>query len=152
MIIRPDDLLVQGPGRYNTPDVSEAWAESMRTLRAALADDEVDTVGILIGIPGSGKTTWANKHDRPGLVLFDAVWANARRRASMAARIRAAGKDALAVWVKTPLSIALLRNAQRPPWRQVPEPVCRDAAIRLRRARPHKREGWSQLVVVNGLA
>ncbi len=141
-------MLTRGPGRWNRPDVAEAWAQSFRMFREALLDPVFEAAGILVGVPGAGKTTWADKHDRAGVVLFDAVWANPARRRSMAGRIRAAGKDAIAVWVRTPLSVCLDRNALRPAWRRVPEPFCRDAAIKLRRNKVVKAEGWSTIVRV----
>ena len=105
MILAPDDLLPQGPSRWTPGAVGEAWSTCRRALKVALLDPEVLTVGILVGIPGSGKTAWARTHQEPGLVLFDACWAQAGRRAAVARQIRRAGRHAVAIWIRTPLQV-----------------------------------------------
>lgn len=152
MIVSPERLLEPVLGRFqDRAAVSEAWASSMRAFREALRDPKVIDAGILVGCPGSGKSTWARAHDDPRLVLFDAVWANRKRRAATAARIRQAGKIAVAVWVKTPLEVAMARNASRPAWRRVPEPVILAAARDLKRDPPTQAEGWNRVIVVPGM-
>ncbi len=152
LVIRPDDLLKQGPGRWNRDDVAEAWAECARRLRAALLDPAVLVVGPMVGAPGSGKTTWSDRVERDGWVLHDAVWANPRRRAKLAARIRRAGKRPVAVHVVTPLALCLARNDARPPWRRVPEATLRRDALQIRLWPPSWREGWDAVEVVDGTA
>ena len=150
MIVRPEALLEQGPGRWTKERVAGAWAEASRRFRSALADPSIVHAGAMIGIPGAGKTTWSDRHDRDGLVLFDAVWADPRRRAALARRIRMAGKVPIAVWVRTPLPLAIQRNAARPDWRRVPESFVRRAAASLLACPPTIREGWQQITMVDG--
>jgi hypothetical protein len=71
---------------------------------------------------------------------------------AMAARIRKARKNAVAVWVRTPLSLALERNAERPAWRRVPEPVILNNFVSLRMSPPDYREGWTRILIVDGAA
>lgn len=156
MIVSPEALLDPVEGRFDDrAAVSEAWANATRQFRDALADPQVLDAGIMIGWPGSGKSTWAAAHDDTRIVLFDAVWADRARRIAIANRIRRARKNAVAVWVRTPLPIALDRNAARPAWRRVPEAVVREYAIALLRDSPTRTEGtrsivWDRVIVVPG--
>jgi predicted kinase len=151
-VIRPDDLLPQGPGRWTKQTVGEAWAEAHRRLRTALADPAVREIVILVGVPGAGKTTWVSAQHRPGAVAFDAVSADPRRRAALARRIVAAGKLATAVHVQTPFGLCLQRNAARPVWRRVPEAFMRRVARALLTSPPNRSEGWTSVETVGGLA
>lgn len=150
MILRPDDLLVAGPGRWERSAIAEAWAQCFRWLRAALASPQILRAGVLVGIPGAGKTTWSGVNDRVDTCLHDAVWADPRRRAQLAARVHAAGKTAIAIWVRTPIDVCLLRNAARPEWRRVPEDAMRSAAALLDRFPPSRAEGWDAVSIVDG--
>jgi predicted kinase len=150
MILRPESLLPQGPTPRTREMVADAWATCRRALKAALVDPAVHTVVVMVGTPGSGKTTWSDAHDAEGVVVFDAVWAHPGRRAAMARQIRAASRRAVAVWVRTPLPEALARNAARPVWRRVPQSFCLRAAAALHAQPPHVREGWNEVQVVDG--
>lgn len=149
MIVSPERLL-RPHGFTDRERVAEAWADSMRAFREGLADPSILDVGIMVGIPGSGKSTWVEANDTDSVMLFDAVWANRGRRVAVAKRIRAAGKNAIAVVVKTPISVAMVRNASRPAWRRVPEGVIRKAARDLRVEPPTMAEGWSGMITVDG--
>lgn len=147
MIICPDALLPEGPDRWTRATVAEAWAQCRRDLRAALEDPAVEAVAIMIGIPGAGKSTWAQAHDREGLVIFDACWSHRGRRAAVARQIRSASKRAIAVWIRTPLDLCRDRNDGRPPWRRVPDAALSRAYLALRECPPVMAEGWSRVLV-----
>lgn len=151
-VLRPDDLLPQGEGRWTRETVAEAFATCARALRdEVLPDPAIARVLVLIGIPGAGKTTWAAAQpDDPAAVLYDVVNADPARRAALARKIRAAGKAAIAVHVVTPVAVALERNAARPSWRRVPEQFVRRVASQLLARPPSPAEGWSAVVVVRG--
>lgn len=151
MILAPDDRLPDGPARWSREALAEAWASCRRDLRAALADPDVATVAILVGVPASGKSSWSRDNDQPGLVIFDACWADRARRIGIARQIRAAGKVAIAVWVQTPLDVCRERNAARPPATRVPDVALARAWISLRHGPPVLAEGWSRVLVVDGL-
>lgn len=148
MIISPEAIVGQA---IRSPDaVRAAWREAMRAFREQLDDPDVLDVAVMIGIPGSGKSTWAQRHDVPRSVIFDAVWSRAGRRVALASRIRRAGKTAIAVWVKTPIGLCMQRQAERPAWRRVPEATIRRNALDLKRQPPTWHEGWHHMIVVRG--
>jgi predicted kinase len=152
MLLAPDDLLPPGPARWTRETVSAAWQTCRRQLREALAHPAVERVLVLVGVPGSGKSTWARDHEQPDVVVFDACWAEPGRRAALAAQIRAAGKVPIAVWVRTPLEVCRERNALRPPDRRVPDVALLRAAVALRHAPPTVAEGWAAVWEVDGEA
>jgi tRNA uridine 5-carbamoylmethylation protein Kti12 len=149
VILRPEDRVAHDEAGQRTA-IAEAWASCRRELRSALADPSTTEVVVMVGTPGAGKTTWSDAHDGPGVVVFDAVWANQARRRALALQIRAAGKLAVCVWVRTPLDECLRRQALRPVWRQVPGAVCHRAALALHTHPPNMGEGWSRLLLVDG--
>lgn len=152
-VVRPDDLLPVGEGRWTRETVGEAFAESARRLRAHLADPAIERVYVMIGLPGAGKSTWLDRQPQdPAAVAYDVVNAHRGRRSSLARRIRDAGKTPIAVVVSTPLSLCLMRQLERPTWRRVPEAFIRKTCIELRREPVVLAEGWAQIVAVDGTA
>jgi predicted kinase len=151
-VLRPDDLLPKGEGRWTRETVGEAFAACARALRdEVLPDPAIRTVIVMVGLSGAGKTTWcARQPEDPSTVVYDVVNADAARRAALAKRITAAGKDAVVVWVQTPITLCLARQQSRPPWRQVPEAAIRSSAINLRRTPPTLAEGWTRIELVDG--
>lgn len=148
-VIGPDELLPEGRPPTQT-EVGEAWAQAHRDLRAALADPAIRRVFVLVGIPGSGKSTWCRAQpEMPQAVAFDAVMSQRPRRSALAMRIRATGRDAIAVVMQTPIAIAMERNAARPPARRVPETAITRAAVALRSEPPCEAEGWSDIWLVS---
>lgn len=150
MILAPDDRLPQGPARWTREALGEAWASCRRDLKTALLDPGVKTVAVLVGVPASGKSSWSREHDREGLVIFDACWADRGRRQGIARQIRQAGKVAVAVWVQTPLDVCRERNAARPPLTRVPDVALTRAWVALRHEPPVMGEGWSRVLVQDG--
>lgn len=148
MIVDPDLLLEQGPGRYDPEKVARAWSQCFRRVRDAIADPAIREIGIMVGTPGSGKSTIAVDFDRPDVLIFDAVWGIAARRAAFARQLVASGSRSFAVWVRCPLRVALERNAARPAWRRVPRRHVIESDARLKRAPPSKLEGWNRIAVV----
>lgn len=151
MILSPDALLPEGPSRWQPHLVAEAFAHCHRTLRdSVLLDPSVHAVGIVMGAAGSGKSTWARLHDESGVVLMDAVWATAGKRAGLASRISQMGKRSVCVWLRTSLATCRSRNAAREAWRRVPEDALLRSWREIETNPPCRAEGWSHVEIVDG--
>lgn len=67
MLICPDDHM-EGPRTSQV--MSAAFRKAFFRLRASLP--KATELVVLVGLPGSGKSTWAARNDRPDRVIFDA--------------------------------------------------------------------------------
>src|SRR2546423_15549141 len=81
MIIESDQQLYENGRYYWTPQrVVAAWSRCLQQLTPALASGKYRLLMMLIGIPGSGKSTYASANDRPDVVIFDGTFVDAKRR------------------------------------------------------------------------
>lgn len=115
-IINPDDVLNTPGGRVWTPERNaEAWARSYEALEQALAHASRDVrVIVVCGVQGAGKTSWiASQAPTMPVIYFDAALPGARHRAPIVATARRHRNPIDAVWIDTPLEIAIERNARR---------------------------------------
>lgn len=128
-ILNPDDFL--GYPRLWTPErnaqawenLYEALTEKLRNRQAAMG------MYIVCGVQGAGKTSWI-RHNRAffaaSSIIIDAALPAARHRQRALAIAREFAVDAEAVWIDTPLAVALARNALRSPDEQVAEDAVRN--------------------------
>lgn len=77
-------------------------------------------VYVLMGLPGSGKSTWAREHDNQDTLIWDSTNLDRVKRIIFFAAIAAAGYEVNLVYVKTPLSTCIERQQAREPNRQCP--------------------------------
>lgn len=148
--INPDQYLETDAGRVWTPERNaEAWRLSFQHLERAMADAGPDARVILIcGIQGAGKTRWISSQpasDRT--IYFDAALPRARHRAPIVDIARRAGIDIEAVWIDTPLAVALVRNAERPDDQVVPEMAILSVADQFEP--PQMAEGFAQVRIIH---
>ena len=122
-IIDPDAFLEIGTGRVWTPERNaEAWRLAFEALRRWLEAEPVTRVVIVCGLQGAGKSSWiAGQVPTPGTVYFDAALPGARHRVPIIALARSHHVRVEAVWIRTPLPVALDRNRLRAEDRRVPE-------------------------------
>lgn len=152
MIISPDSLLPDGPTRWEQALVGEAFATCHRAIRDThLHDPSIVAVGIIMGVPGAGKSTVAPRLDSPSSVLMEAVWASAGHRKGFAERVKAARRTAVCWWVRTPLEVCRERNNARSEWRRVPDSVLVAAHRAIEKDRPTRREGWTVVEIIDGV-
>lgn len=147
----PDEFLEDGPERYTEESVREAWSLAWREFALGLANPLVTTVVVPVGPPGAGKSHWLRAQPPdPSVLAFDATWTTPARRAAMCQRILRAGKRAIAVVFTTPLQVCHARNDDRPIGRRVPKALIDQSATNLRRTPVWRREGWTQILQVDG--
>ena len=147
--INPDDHLETDAGRVWTPERNaEAWRRSFQQLERAIADAGPSARVILVcGLQGAGKTCWiGNQPSSAGTIYFDAALPRARHRAPVIDIARRSGVDIEAVWIDTPLAMALIRNARRPEDQVVPNAAIRSVADRFEP--PRTAEGFARVRIV----
>lgn len=64
MILSPDHFMYSSDGEYLYSPTREAaaWKETLSKVGSLLKENRFKKVIVLIGLPGTGKTAWANDH------------------------------------------------------------------------------------------
>jgi hypothetical protein len=148
--INPDRFFETRDGRITTPE-RNAWAWQQRYLaleRALSRSNPKSTPYLMIGVQGSGKSTWARKMvgGNPNAIIFDAIPVKRSERDSLLVMASRHRVPAVAVWCRAPLAACLERNAARPPDEMANEQGLRNvfAALEL----PVVAEGFSAIIEV----
>ena len=157
--INPDDFLLTPSGREWTPERSKAaWEQAYAALRRSLSPVPRDDAAgrdrdlyLVCGIQGAGKSTWirGNASRLAPCVFFDAAVPRAAHRLPILAVAQSAGTAVHAVWIDTPLEVALRRNAQRQSDERVPEAAIRCVAAQFEP--PSLSEGFVEVTRVEDL-
>lgn len=147
MILSPDHLLVDldGTYRFTRERVRAAWDAVAEKTREALRDPAVRGLVLLVGVPGSGKTTWLRSHEDPSLVYVDAVFPSRRSREPFVGLAREAGKPSLALVFTTPFETCLARNDLRHEGRRVPPEKMEQFRSELEAEPPTPDEGLTSV-------
>ncbi|MDQ1158105.1 hypothetical protein QE385_002432 [Sphingomonas sp. SORGH_AS 950] len=151
IVINPDAFLETDHGRVWTAERNEAaWAWCYAALEQALSRlPRPGRVILVCGIQGSGKTCWiASQPVCPATVYFDAALPGIRHRARIVAIAKQADMPIEAVWIDTPVAIALSRNACRPADQIVPEAAILSVAGQFEP--PSLAEGFIRIHVHKG--
>ncbi|MEF2074379.1 AAA family ATPase [Consotaella aegiceratis] len=150
-IINPDDFLLTPHGRlWSVERNKAAWRRCHETLQHKLLNDhQVQTVVIVCGLQGAGKSSWiAQQPEQANVIYFDAALPGARHRQPIVDIARAAEAVVEAVWIKVPLAVALERSSARQQDLRVPEDSIRSVA-RLFEP-PTLEEGFDRVRIVDG--
>lgn len=123
VVIDPDTFLEAEGARVWTPERNaDAWRRAFDTLRQVLGTGTVRRLVVVCGLQGAGKSTWIVQQEPvAGTAHFDAALPGARHRAPIIDIARLFDVPVEAVWIRTPLAVALERNRQRPADRRVTE-------------------------------
>lgn len=142
MLISPDNYLMTPEGQYlwSQERVVWAWEESRRVFLEALSSGTYKKVVLLMGAPGSGKSTWLASHQKEGVLYFDATLKNWRSREPYVVSARKQGIPVEVVWLDTPLEECLRRNAGRTPDRKVSEGIVTSMWETINRFPPDPRK------------
>ncbi len=149
--INPDDFLETPEGRVWTPERNEeAWRLSYAALERALElSPALMRVVVVCGIQGAGKSTWiASQPASPSTIYFDAALPGVRHRAKIISIARRLGSAVDAVWIDTPLSLAIERNATRTSDKMVPTSAI--IAVAGQFEEPTAAEGFDHVAVYKG--
>jgi predicted kinase len=155
-IVSPDTHLINKDGIYEwSPSrATQAWDRAYEEFHLALIrcsnHVQVNTNALLlVGIPGSGKTTFLTRDndiwtsvERDRSVVFDATLTSSLSRRPLIEMAAEAGVRIEAVVFDVPLIAAMRRNAARPPERRVPSDTMFRMARQLEEEPPTLREGF----------
>lgn len=156
--INPDDFLQTPSGRLWTPERNKtAWALAHASFKQALskraqgdAPNRRPDVYVVCGIQGAGKSTWIsdNATRLAPCVFFDAALPRVVHRQPLIRMAQEVGATVHAVWINTPLTEALNRNAMRKTDEQVP--AASIIAVAEQFEAPTVTEGFATVLEVNG--
>ncbi len=150
MVISPDSYLMTPEGKYlwSLERVKNAWEESRKEYEKALASGSYKKVVLLMGAPGSGKSTWLDSHKEGGVLYFDATFKNWRSREPYIALARQKRIPVEVVWLDTSLEVCVQRNSLRTPDRKVEEGILKGMWETIQKSPPNPyREGFSLIRV-----
>lgn len=146
--INPDDFLETFAGRFWTAERNEeAWRLSYEALERVLglASGPMRVV-VVCGLQGAGKSTWiASQPALPSTIYFDAALPGVRHRAKVINIAKRLGSAVEAVWIDTPLDVAIERNASRTPDKMVPTAAI--VAVAKQFEKPTVAEGFNHVAV-----
>jgi hypothetical protein len=143
MIISPDDK----PSGRRRGGSRNAWMSAVIRLKHHLKHDDIDLVRCMVGLPGSGKSTWAAQHDEDGTLTFDATCVTTAHRATVVRAAHEAGIQVEAVVMSTSVRECHARQVQRPFERRVPHDVIDASDERM--VLPDYDEGFARIVEVH---
>jgi predicted kinase len=149
VVISPDKFLISN-GRYNwTPDnAKEAWKKSYELLQNLLQTGNYYKIICVIGIPGSGKTTWIESQpENVAIIYFDATLTNSRARRPLIEFAKKYNVEVEAVFFDVDVEVAKERNNTRSPDRKVPEETIDNMQKKLQM--PSKSEGFANVRIIN---
>ena len=141
MIISPDRFSqsMNGTASYLTPESGLVWELTQDRVRRELADHDV--LVLMVGLPSSGKSTWLVNHAKPGRLYIDTTFCLPEYRAPFIEIAKQAGKPVISIWVDTPFEVCLVRNAEHPADRRIPEELFDGWWASLLESPPSEGEG-----------
>lgn len=154
MIISPDTFRTRANGTYDSSlaATERAWDNTYTTILEAL-EAKAARLTLLVGIPGSGKSTWAVTNCLPQPLAYTEVIVDATfsRRAERAPLIQMGVQFQVPVYAvvfMTPLLECWRRNAIRPNDRRVPFSVLTNMEENLRLNPVTLDEGFHSITAV----
>lgn len=147
MIISPDNYrAIGGEYVFNSENEAIVWERSNAAWRECVGRRA--TMVVLVGMPRSGKSTWARAHDADTLAIFDSAGINEERREPLVQMARDGGVEVHAVFVRTSYEVCSVRNRARTRG-PLPEEVMQRMWERL--TNPQLSEGFETVTRIESL-
>ena len=150
LVVSADKYLRLPSGRYcwSRQRIGYARQLALSDFNEMMAEEAnlLEDIILLIGIPGSGKTTFIYEMDfflSKGVLFIDAMNLTPPERRLFIVSARRRGVPIHAVHMDTPLEVCLERNEERHPSRRVPEERIRHMQRRLQA--PNELEGFATI-------
>lgn len=152
LVVSQDEFRVDDVGvyRFDFETSDKILTKAKGVWRELLAREDVERAVLLVGPPGSGKSTWLAQNKEPGTVYFDATNTHKKKRSRLVKAALSAGKPISVVVMTTPLETCQARNAERTQGRRVPQQVVAQMASQLEQDPPSPEEGFASVVRVRG--
>lgn len=149
MILSPDAYLYEnGQYLWTAERSAAAWERVDRELEVALQSPEYRALILMVGVPGSGKSTWLETHHDPRAVYLDATMTRREVRTKYVTMAQAVQKPVAAVVLMTDFLVCLQRNGVREASRQVPWETMDRFQRQLKQEPVLREEGFSHIEVV----
>ena len=146
MIIEADQFYYEGGKYVWSPERRRTvWGTCVRLFREAMEERRFEHVIMMVGIPGSGKSSYARAADRENVVVLDSTFVEPERRWQILQMARQYNVPVMAVWMDTEWDVCVQRNAKRPEDRRVPVEVMQAMYQRLFDERPREEEGFGEV-------
>ena len=147
MIVSPDNFrMIDGKYVFDKEKEAAVWKTAYRFFYHSLQDCKKGC--LLIGPPGSGKSTWLNLNEDPNTAYFDATNTKKEERRVLLTLGAVLDCPMTGLYFKTPLSTCLERNATRSEDRCIPEAIIAQMHLNLVNHNPTHEEGFSSLINV----
>lgn len=149
--IDPDQFLDLSAGQPISPEAGRAaWAQAYERLEQRLAELGAGaTLYVVMGLQGAGKSTWVAQQlaqSSPRAIYFCGPLPSRRHRERALAMARCADCRCVAVWLNTPLAVALARNAGRSGTARIAEATIQHVHDSLQA--PSLDEGFDEVIEV----
>jgi predicted kinase len=149
--VNPDHFLNLEKAEVVTrEDVANAWEVAYKILAEQLAElGSAGTLYLVFGLQGGGKSTWVNENaDFLGTnsLFLDGPLPSRRHRKRALGIAEAVGCTTVAVWVNTPLEVALAQNSTRSGLARIKEEAIRHVHENLEP--PSIEEGFAKIIEV----
>lgn len=146
LVVSPDKFLLEPDGEYlfTKERSAAAWARTADIVRQNLPLYRV--LVLLIGFPGSGKSTWLEGNARPSHLYVDATFLLPAWREPFIQIAVDVFRPVTAVWLNTPIEICKMRNDLRPDARRVPDEQYQKWSQAF--VAPSIEEGFTRIVTV----
>ncbi len=121
------------------------FQEAYRQLRVEISSGACRQVHMMVGPPGSGKSTFSQNLIAPGNVIFDSAACTRRARGAVLNMGKKYGKPVHAWVLKTVLDTCIIRNSSRNELKKVPNDAIARAWQSLHELPPLMSDGFASI-------